>query len=89
MILQLDCELHITVQREDTNLNRYPSWFFKKESEKTFNNDPDLLNLGLQIRKATKNKGKNITLTQDDIVKLFEEIKLKNPQLAMRLQKIL
>ena len=54
-----------------------------------FNNDPDLLNLGLKIRKATKNNGKNITLTQDDIVKLFEEIKLKNPQLAMKLQKIL
>ena len=47
------------------------------------------MNLGLQIRKATKNNGKNITLTQDDIVKLFEEIKLKNPQLAMKLKKIL
>ena len=89
IVSQLNCDLNVTGKTEDTHLNKYPSWFFKKESEKTFNNDPDLLNLGLQIRKATKNKGKNITLTQDDIVKLFEEIKLKNPQLAMQLQKIL
>ena len=89
IVSQLDCELNITGKTEATHLNNYPSWFFKKISEKKFENDPDLLKLGLQIREATKNNGKNITLNQDDILKIFQEIKLKNPQLALRLKKIL
>jgi hypothetical protein len=52
--------LQITGQIEKTNLNRYPSWFFTKNTNYSIAGligNQQLLDIGLQIRAQTRKKG--------------------------------
>jgi len=56
MVQQLGCELNITGRVENTHLNKYPSWFFIKEKNIDFQPNKTLLELGSNLREATRKK---------------------------------
>jgi len=89
MVSQLNCDLHVTGKTETTNLNRYPSWFFKKTTDDTFCTSSELLKLGGEIRRQTRNVSKHINLSLDDIAKLLKQVKEEHPLAANELKKLL
>jgi hypothetical protein len=89
MVEKLGCSLNITGLVEKTHLNKYPSWFFEKKSEAEFSPNEKLLELGMTIRNASKNSHSNTNITVQQLSKLLQEIKVKNPNLAAQLKKLL
>jgi hypothetical protein len=71
MVSQIGCDLHVTGKLENTNLNWYPSWFFKKSSEADFTTDPDLIKLGELIRKSTRKTTSEISVTKEQLFALI------------------
>jgi hypothetical protein len=90
MICQIGCELNITGKTENTNLNKYPSWFFIKDSEKFFVPNEKLKLLGSNIRSSTRNKSdSNVTISITQLENVLRRIKEKNPKIAKNLKKLL
>lgn len=54
MVSQLGVQLHVTGQVEDTHQNTYPSWFFTKPNNGSFQLPTELLNYGQDLRDATR-----------------------------------
>ncbi|MDA8882442.1 class I SAM-dependent methyltransferase [Alphaproteobacteria bacterium] len=80
MVSQIGCDLHVTGKREFTNLNHYPSWFFKKVSEANFTTNPDLRILGELIRKSTRKSTKPISVTKEQLFALINAWLEKVPE---------
>ena len=73
MVSQLGCDLQVTGKLEDTNLNRYPSWFFKKEADLNFITDSELQNLGRVIRNSTRAAtNKQVSVSKDQLFRLIQ-----------------
>ena len=89
MTKQLGCELHVTGRQEFTNLNRYPSWFFKKSNQNNFSISEDLLDIGEKIRSATRSAQKEISLSPKQLAEILVQVKGRNPQIAAQLKQLL
>ena len=90
MVAKLSCELNVTGKTENTNLNKYPSWFFNKEKDIDFAADEKLRSLGLAIRNSTrKNSKNNVTISIRQLEGLLKDLKYKNPELAKELKNLL
>lgn len=90
MVSKLGCDLHITGMTENTNLNKYPSWFFTKLSNSEIAPDPNLHQLGLSIRNATRRKSNgeiSISLTQLETI--LKQVKKEHPELGQKLKAFL
>ena len=85
MISQLDCELHITGQREDTNLNRYPSWFFKKPKDREFTSNAELKQVGQLMRQATRKASAGAIYSRNELLDLNEREMDRDPQYTVEL----
>ena len=90
---EVDAKLNITGQTESTNLNHYPSWFFKKSSAHVLTNviDKELLEIGLTIREMTRKKidPSNVTITVEQFLNIVDQVSKNHPELATQALEIL
>ncbi len=87
MVEKLGCKLGVTGRVETTHLDKYPSWFFEKKSEVEFPSNKELQKIGMEVRKSTRrNSCANIELTGQQIANLLQEVKIKNPMVALWLK---
>tara|TARA_B100000965_G_scaffold375064_1_gene366855 strand:+ start:118 stop:894 length:777 start_codon:yes stop_codon:yes gene_type:complete len=90
MVSQLNYKLNVTGIVENNNLNRYPSWFFKKENEGIFSTNEQLKELGTLIRNNTRTQINNkFNLTINSLKQILLQVKSQQPSIAEDLKKIL
>jgi len=85
MVSQLGYDLHVTGKQGNDNLNFYPSWFFKKLSDKEFSTNVDLKKQGQQIRKQTRQANKSLSISMTQLLELNEAALNHNPDYSIEL----